>query len=523
MNAGPAADVAVIGTGIVGMAVAYRLLRRGHTVTVIGPRPGPAAAGQATSAAGAMLSPFSEVDATQPEQRVALEVEHRLRALARYPAWLEEITATTGIPMPLVPGTWVVATEDERESVAAIARAAHAAGHTAETAAGTHIDGLQPEVPPAVALWLPSEPAIDIARLLTALGAAITRHRRARWVASDAVQVSTGAAPVRIRCTDGSTAESDRVVLAAGTGIPALLGPRATELGVPPVLAGRGVSLLLNAPLSIPYTIRTPNLAFACGSHLVPRGDGTLYLGATNRLTLTPAKGPAATLDEIAVLIDDGTRRLEQRLSAAALHRVQLGHRPYTLDHLPLIGPTRDPAVLVATATYRCGVLLAPLLADLIADVIDTPAALDLHPYRAGRPIATPSATDLFDTAAARGLAQHLLGTTVPSNAASHRQLTALLGHVVPALVQAHGPTSDAVARLFSRAPVVETFPALLALLERLEHPCPAPLPIPRPRSCTPQPSSATAPSAVTTGSANSASTPSTSSPSPPPSNSAPA
>lgn len=46
-----------------------------------------------------------------------------------------------------------------------------------------------------------------------------------------------------------------------------------------------------------------------------------------------------------------------------------------------------DPRVLLATATYRCGVLLAPLLADLVADEITEPGSLAAHPYRVDRPM----------------------------------------------------------------------------------------------------------------------------------------
>ncbi|MBO0879783.1 MAG: FAD-binding oxidoreductase [Mycobacterium sp.] len=54
-------DVVVVGTGALGLGVAWALLGRGLTVTVIGPRDGPHP-GQASRAAGAMLSTFSEVE-----------------------------------------------------------------------------------------------------------------------------------------------------------------------------------------------------------------------------------------------------------------------------------------------------------------------------------------------------------------------------------------------------------------------------------------------------------------------------
>jgi hypothetical protein len=63
-----------------------------------------------------------------------------------------------------------------------------------------------------------------------------------------------------------------------------------------------------------------------------------------------------------------------------------MGPRPYSLDHLLLIGHTGEPGLL-ARATYRCGALLALRLAELIAGEFTGPRTLDEHPYRALRPM----------------------------------------------------------------------------------------------------------------------------------------
>jgi glycine oxidase len=415
----------------------------------------------------------------------AVPFAQRLKSFARYPAWLFGLAAATGeSPVPLVAGTWVVATDAERDDLTAIARAARSATHLAEMHSSADIDGLQPEIAPAAALWLPSEPSLDITRLLGTLAAAVAGHRKARWTDSTVATVTPGRSTVRLRCADGAAVTCGRVVLAAGAGIPALLGERGRELDVPPVLAGRGVSMLLSSPLAIEHTVRTPNAAFACGTHLVPRAGTTAYLGATNRRTLAPNRTGAATLDEVAVLIKDATRAIDYRLAGAELLRTQVGYRPYTLDHLPLVGLTADPRILLATATYRCGVLLAPLLADLVADETTEPGSLAVHPYRADRPMPVPQLSDLLTPATLRGLADHLTGPNARPGSTSQRQLAAILA---------------ATARLFARAPVAEVLPSLLALAERLEaRPCPLPPSIPPPRSSAPQPvSGATVPAAT--------------------------
>jgi hypothetical protein len=58
-----------------------------------------------------------------------------------------------------------------------------------------------------------------------------------------------------------SLRRADLVPDRACAGIPALLGARGREFGVPPVLAARGVSMVLNTPIATPHTVRTPNSA----------------------------------------------------------------------------------------------------------------------------------------------------------------------------------------------------------------------------------------------------------------------
>ncbi|GAA3475809.1 hypothetical protein GCM10018966_003350 [Streptomyces yanii] len=109
------------------------------------------------------------------------------------------------------------------------------------------------------------------------------------------------------------------------------------------------------------------------------------------------------------MLAADAASLMDPRLGAATLQDTRTMLRPYTLDHLPLIGRTAEPSVLLATATYRCGVLLAPRLAQLVADEITAPGSLNAHPYRALRPIPAPCIDVVLADGAAKGLLEHVL------------------------------------------------------------------------------------------------------------------
>jgi glycine oxidase len=459
------ADVAVVGTGVIGLAVALELLHRGLRVSIVGPRGGPCR-GQGTRAAGAMLSTFSEIEPHHDQQRIAMETAERLAAHDAYPAWLERVAAMGGGTVEAPSGTWVLAPAGRSRYLDPIAAAARAAGHPAEEHDAATVPGLNAPASSAGALWLPAEARVDSAALMEALSRAAGQHPGCSWSPGPATAASAGT----VSCADGSSVQAREVVLAAGCGIPSLLPQRGRLLGIPPILAGRGASALLRAPaMRLAHVVRTPNAAFACGVHLVPRADGTLYLGGTNRLTLDADPEQAPALDEIAVLSTEAACLLDPRLASAGLITARIGLRPYTLDHLPLIGRTGEPGILLATATYRCGVLLAPRLARLVADEITTPGSLDNHPYRALRPMAVPGISQVLADGAARGLLEHLPqggGHLPPARQAEFAAFTAL---ALRALLDEESAAGTAVRRLWQRAPVTEAVPALFVLARRLE------------------------------------------------------
>ena len=64
-------------------------------------------------------------------------------------------------------------------------------------------------------------------------------------------------------------------------------------------------------------------------------------------------------------------RQLAPGLARAAISDVRVGLRPATPDGLPVIGRSLTmPHVVYATGHYRHGILLAPLTARLVADVV---------------------------------------------------------------------------------------------------------------------------------------------------------
>ena len=102
--------------------------------------------------------------------------------------------------------------------------------------------------------------------------------------------------------------------------------------------------------------------------YVVPRAGGEVVVGATSEEHDAP---PVVTLGGLHALLE-AARELLPGLDRAELVEALARDRPGTVDGLPLIGPTRDPALVMAAGHFRHGVLLAPLTAELVADHLDT-------------------------------------------------------------------------------------------------------------------------------------------------------
>ncbi|HEX4655757.1 MAG TPA: FAD-dependent oxidoreductase, partial [Mycobacteriales bacterium] len=100
--------------------------------------------------------------------------------------------------------------------------------------------------------------------------------------------------------------------------------------------------------------------------YLVPRDDGRLVIGASSEeagFDLRPRAGVVHDLLRDAQALVPAVAELE-------LLEVRTGLRPGTPDNAPLLGRVGIDGLVVATGHHRNGVLLTPVTADGIADVL---------------------------------------------------------------------------------------------------------------------------------------------------------
>ena len=364
-------DVAVVGAGSVGMAIAHKLARleAAPSVAVLSDERHPSA----SAAAGAMLGCFGEVTKyTFAHEATRAKFDLMLDAHRAWSGWLAELQDVAGERVPTRPGTHIVLNAHggslDEDNFQAVIDALVLHEEEFESCDPRDIPGLDPETlaRPLRAVFLPREGSLPSADYLRALRAACERS---------GVTFIGGSLNGAVRRIDGafrlSGAEdvmTQSLVFAAGSRTSQAL--RDADLGIElmPVLSGNGVSAIVSRVLGAPFehVIRTSNRAGSCGLHLVPLEGRREYLGATNIVSLEPDRRPMLGMSHF--LTQCAIEQLSRSLFFSVVDRWQVGSRPVSLDTLPMIGKA-DEGVWIATGTFRDGLHCSPVIAEhLVSD-----------------------------------------------------------------------------------------------------------------------------------------------------------
>lgn len=311
--------VEVLGAGIVGLTVADELVRRGHDVTVVDPRP---ALGASYAAAG-MLSPAAEVWYGE---------EDLLRLGSASLRMWPELARRLGVELRQH-GTLLVGYDaGDLQQVDRQVELLTRHGHDAQLLDRAGVRDREPALARVTGgALLPEEASVDPRAVCDALLARVPL-----------VGVPRGA---------------DVTVVATGTSLPPPFSGLVTGV--------RGEILRLRTDDPPLRTVR----GWAAGepAYLVPRGDGGIVLGATSERH----DGPPVVTAGGALRLLAAARQLWPALDRAELVEGTARDRPATADGLPLVGPSGVDGVLLAAGHHRHGVLLAPLTARLVADHLE--------------------------------------------------------------------------------------------------------------------------------------------------------
>lgn len=108
------------------------------------------------------------------------------------------------------------------------------------------------------------------------------------------------------------------------------------------------------------HVIRAPE------AYLVPRSDGRILIGATAEEAGFDKRTDAGTIQRL----HQAAVEIIPALGKARVLEAWAGLRPGTPDDLPILGATSTPGYFVATGHFRDGILLTPVTANIMAQVV---------------------------------------------------------------------------------------------------------------------------------------------------------
>lgn len=346
-------DVLVVGGGVIGLGVAWRLASRGASVTLLEADASGARPEAASRAAGGMLAPAAEIQFEELDlYRLGRE------SLRRWPAFAEDLEAASGQPIGYrTEGTLVAALDrDDAEALRRLFRFQREQGVPVEWLATADALDREPFLSPrlAGAIWSPEDHQVDNRALHAALREAALRAgvTMRDGEAVEAVEADESAPAVVTAA--GERMEACAIVVAAGVWAGRLAG-----LPLRPV-KGQMLSLRMAAPFALSHVVRTPRV------YLIPKPDGRLVVGATSEEMghdVRVTAGGLYRLLEDAVEAVPGVEELE-------LIETWAGLRPAARDHQPVLGFGAMPGVALAAGHYRHGILLTPITADAVAETV---------------------------------------------------------------------------------------------------------------------------------------------------------
>lgn len=350
--------MAIIGAGVVGLGIAWRLAGRGARVTVFDK--GAAGAGASHAAAG-MLAACLEAEPGE-EALTALGRESQ----RRWPAFAAELQQLTGIDIGLrTEGTLAVAlTSDDQARLAHLLPFQRSLGLPLEWISAAETRRREPHLATrlAGAVWSPEDHQVDNRKLAGALRAAAERAGAVirEHTAVDSITVE-GPRVTGVVLADGTRVPADVVVLAAGAWSAAVRGLDPALR--PPVRPVKGQMMALAMDAAHPLLT---HVVWAPGVYLVPRRDGRLLVGAT-----VEDKGFDASLTAGGILsLLEAAWRAVPAIEELPIAETWVGFRPGSRDDAPILGPAPVAGLVYATGHHRNGILLAPVTADGIAALI---------------------------------------------------------------------------------------------------------------------------------------------------------
>ncbi|HKD81167.1 MAG TPA: glycine oxidase ThiO [Candidatus Angelobacter sp.] len=323
-------DVIIAGAGIIGVSLALELRGRGANVLVLDKgEPG----GESSSAAAGMLAAGGFE--TPPALRPLAVVSARI-----FPEYVSGLERLSGVQ-----------TDFRRNGTIAFLDSAATPPAEYKRLAISDLNRLEPSLQSrGQQAFFIEEDTVDPRLLMRAALAAAQKS---------GIEIRKDVNVVTIRGSDGQNVEveSSAATLSART----VVNCRGAWAGAP-VKPRKGQMLYVQPPQTnlLQHVVHAPEV------YVVPRSSGKILIGATVEDVGFDKTVTGSTIHQLLA----AAARYLPGLESASIIESWAGLRPGTPDDLPILGRTDIPGVFAATGHFRNGILLAPITARIMADVI---------------------------------------------------------------------------------------------------------------------------------------------------------
>ncbi len=356
----------IVGGGIMGLSIALELRRTPELDVLVLERAIPGA--EASSAAAGMLAPQFEASTPGPM------FELSLRSRSKWPSWAAELEERSGVNVGYraCGGVQLAFTQEDLEALRTKVAWQSAHGVRAELMSNSALHESEPAVNSAALAGaaFPDEHQVEPRKLLRALLVATTRAGAVFRSGTVRTLLETEGV-IRGVDVDGEHLEGDLVILAAGAWSAQVRNAGIEGSRIKPV-RGQMMELQLRAPLF-------SRLLKSSKGYLVPRPDGSVLVGSTMEMVGFDKNVTAEGLSQLL----SAAIELVPGLARANVSESWAGLRPWTNDQLPFLGEGPKRNLLLATGHFRNGILLAPITASLVGQLVRGEKPLvDLQPFR---------------------------------------------------------------------------------------------------------------------------------------------
>ena len=347
----------IIGAGAAGLNAAYVLTRAGFSVRIVDPfEPRSTALWASGGMLAAGFEPCVELD---DEALQAFEFARLCESAAlRWPEFARSVEKDSGTALHFDTRGILVPFGDENSMrhCDQIAARAERLEIPFELLTADQIEALEPGLAtPERALFFPNDGQVDNRALKAGLEQSLSALGRVSIRGKVSALSRTAGRVTGVELTDGRTIEADIVVLATGANP---IAQQLTGIDITPV-KGQMLALDLTG-IPVPgRVVRAPSI------YLAPKPD-RLVVGATSE----PGVDDLSTQeDAMEAMLGRADAVIPGLRNAKRLER-WAGLRPFAPNAMPVIGEAQ-PGLMVSLGGYRNGVLLAPLMAQTLCQLLD--------------------------------------------------------------------------------------------------------------------------------------------------------